>query len=339
LIFYPSFFYFLPLNNNPLEQQFYHITDDLLVKYLLGEASDPEKQAVLDWIAADASNQQYFDQFKLIWDTSKELALQSPIDENKAWQRFQQRVNKPAAPVKKFNPLLRVAAAVTLFIGLSIGGYFIFKSQNQPKELVILAEQQVVNDTLPDGSMVTLNKRSLLSYPEKFKGNKREVVLKGEAFFNVSPDKKKPFIIYTGETEITVVGTSFNVKSIEGTIEVVVETGIVRVTKNGQTVELNAGERTTITPQVNTPVKEAVTDKLYNYYRTREFVCDDTPLWKLVEVINEAYDVNIVIKNEDLRNQSITSPFYNESLEQVLNVISETFKLKVTYKDNQIILE
>jgi transmembrane sensor len=187
--------------------------------------------------------------------------------------------------------------------------------------------------------MVTLNKRSLLSYPEKFKGNKREVVLKGEAFFNVSPDKKKPFIIYTGETEITVVGTSFNVKSIEGTIEVVVETGIVRVTKNGQTVELNAGERTTITPQVNTPVKEAVTDKLYNYYRTREFVCDDTPLWKLVEVINEAYDVNIVIKNEDLRNQSITSPFYNESLEQVLNVISETFKLKVTYKDNQIILE
>jgi transmembrane sensor len=338
LIFYPSYFYFLLLNTNTLEQQFYNIADDLLVKYLLGEASDPEKQAVLDWIAADASNQQYFDQFKLIWDTSKELTLQSPIDENKAWQRFQQRVNKPAA-VKKINPLFRVAAAITLLIGLTIGGYFIFNSQNQPKELVILAEQQVVNDTLPDGTMVTLNKRSLLSYPEKFKRNKREVVLKGEAFFNVSPDKKKPFIIYTGEAEITVVGTSFNVKSIEGNIEVVVETGIVRVTKNGHTIELNAGERTTITPQVNTPVKEAVTDKLYNYYRTREFVCDDTPLWKLVAVINEAYDVNIVIKREDLKNETINSPFINESLDQVLEVIALTFKLNVTKKDNQIILE
>lgn len=309
------------------------------MKYLLGEASDPEKQAVLNWIAADAANQQYFDQFKIIWDTSKELALQSPVDENKAWQRFQQRVNQPAVPVKKFNPLLRVAAAITILIGLTIGGYFIFTSQKQPKELVILAEQQVVNDTLPDGSMVTLNKRSLLSYPEKFKGSKREVVLKGEAFFNVSPDKKKPFIIYTGETAITVVGTSFNVKNIDGNIEVVVETGIVRVTKNGNTIELKAGERTTISPQVSTPVKEAVTDKLYNYYRTREFVCDDTPLWKLVEVINEAYDVNIVIKREDLRNQKITSPFINESLPQVLKVIELTFALKVTYQGDQIFLE
>ena len=312
------------------------------MKYLLGEASEPEKQAVLDWVAANASNQHYFNQFKLIWDTSKELAMQSPVDENRAWQRFQQRVHeKPTATVKKlrFSPL-RVAAAIALLIGLSVGGYFLYDSMNTPKDMVVYTEHQVVKDTLPDGSMVTLNKRSLLSYPPKFRGNKREVVLKGEGFFNVTPNKNKPFIIHAGETDITVVGTSFNVRNIEGNTEVVVETGIVRVTKDGQTIELHPGERTTVNAKSKTPVKEEVTDKLYNYYRTKEFVCDDTPLWKLVDVINEAYDANIQIKREELKQYKINTPFINQSLDQVLNVILETFPdIKKTEQGNQIILE
>lgn len=312
------------------------------MKYLLGEASEPEKQAVLAWVAADASNRQYFNQFKLIWDTSKDLALQSPVDENRAWQRFQQRVHqKPAAPVKKISySFFRVAVAIALLIGLSFGGYFLYDSMKPVKDLVVYTESQVIKDTLPDGSQVTLNKRSLLSYPPTFKGNKREVVLKGEGFFNVTPNKKKPFIIHAGETDITVVGTSFNVRNIDGNTEVVVETGIVRVTKNGQTIVLKAGERTTVNAESKTPVKEEVTDKLYNYYRTKEFVCDDTPVWKLIDVINEAYDVNIQIKNEKLKQEKINAPFINQSLDQVLNVIQENFPyIKINRQDNLIILE
>jgi len=225
-------------------------------------------------------------------------------------------------------------------IGLSVGGYFLYDSMNPTKDLVVYTEHQVVKDTLPDGSMVTLNKRSLLSYPPKFKGNKREVVLKGEGFFNVTPNKNKPFIIHAGETDITVVGTSFNVRNIDGNTEVVVETGIVRVTKNGQTIELHPGERTTVNAASKTPVKEEVTDKLYNYYRTKEFVCDDTPVWKLVEVINEAYDVNIEIKNERLKQERLNGPFLNESLDQILNVIQENFNyIKIVKQHSLIILE
>ena len=64
--------------------------------------------------------------------------------------------------------------------------------------------------------------------------------------------------------------------------------------------------------------KEQVTDKLYNYYRTKQFVCDDTPLWKLVEVVNEAYNSNILIGDPAIRNLTITTTFDNESLDQVL---------------------
>ena len=87
----------------------------------------------------------------------------------------------------------------------------------------------------------------MLSYPASFKGKTRSIKLKGEAFFNVAPDKEKPFIIDVNDVQVKVVGTSFNVRSYNGITEVIVETGIVQVTKAGETTELRAGERTTLT--------------------------------------------------------------------------------------------
>ena len=141
--------------------------------------------------------------------------------------------------------------------------------------------------------------------------------------------------------QVTVVGTSFNIKSENGNTEVVVETGIVRVTRSGKTVELVAGEKIVIHPGDSVAAKEAVTDKLYNYYRSKEFVCDDTPLWKLVQVINEAYDVNIVIGRKELNDLTLTTTFNNESLDQILEVIRLSFDdITITKKeDGQIILQ
>src|SRR4030095_12734248 len=187
-----------------------------------------------------------------------------------------------------------VAASVILIVGLGIATYFMINN-NEPSEMVAQTGQNVLVDTLSDGSVITLNKKSTITYPSKFKGNTRAIALKGEAFFNVARDKKKPFIISVNDVQVTVVGTSFNIKSENGNTEVVVETGIVRVTKFGKTVELIAGEKTIMHANDSNATKEKVTDKLYNYYRSKLFVCEGTPLWKLVQVINEAYDVNIVI--------------------------------------------
>jgi len=202
-----------------------------------------------------------------------------------------------------------------------------------------VAQRAVLSDTLSDGSVVTVNKGSSISYQSKFKGETRRVSLKGEAFFNVTPNKKKPFVISVNDVQITVVGTSFNVKTINGSTEVVVETGIVKVTRAGKTVELRANEEATVGAKDSVMTKEKVSDQLYKYYRTKEFVCDDTPLWKLVEIINEAYNSHIVIGNPALKNMSITTTFNNESLEQVLNVISITFNIKIIKEGDTIILQ
>jgi len=314
------------------------------VKHLLGEASPGEEEAVNEWMNENAANKEYYDQLKKVWDNSKKLAADSTLDVDKAWERFQKRVAVQNETPKIGNrgrfSWMRVAASIILIAGLGIAAFFMI-TNNEPKEIVAQTGQNVLIDTLSDGSVVTLNKRSVITYPSKFKGKTRPIALKGEAFFNVAPDKKKPFIISVNDVQVTVVGTSFNIKSENGNTEVVVETGIVRVTRSGKTVELVAGEKIVIHPSDSVATKEAVTDKLYNYYRSKEFVCDDTPLWKLVQVINEAYDVNIVIGRKELNDLTLTTTFNNESLDQILEVIRLSFDdITITKKeDGQIILQ
>ena len=72
------------------------ISDELLINYLLGEASDEQKDAVACWIDASAANMEAFEQYKLIWEQSKSLASESAVDENAAWQRFAARTKECA---------------------------------------------------------------------------------------------------------------------------------------------------------------------------------------------------------------------------------------------------
>ena len=310
----------------------------------MGEASPGEDQAVVEWMNESATHKEYYEQLKKIWDQSKALAAGSTVDVNKAWERFQNRVGakneSPKILSRNRFSWLKVAASVILITGLGIAVYYLFNNNSAPKEIIAQTSQNVLTDTLSDGSVVTLNKRSTITYPAKFKGNTRAVALKGEAFFNVAPDKKKPFIISVNDVQVAVVGTSFNIKSENGNTEVIVETGIVRVTRSGKTVELIAGEKIVMAATDSIVAKEAVSDKLYNYYRSKEFVCDDTPLWKLVQVVNEAYDAKIIIGRKELNDLRLTTTFYNESLEKVLEVIHLTFDITIIKKDDgQIILQ
>ena len=324
-----------------MSQNFNHINDELLVKYLLGEATEEERLQVEAWMAADTVNKKQYEDFKTIWEESRQLALMSTVDENAAWQRFRERIQQPKekAVVRKMRPAawLRIAA---LFIMMAGAGYFGYKLLNgKPIENIIVASNKLpLVDTLPDGSVVTLNKNSQLDYPSKFKGETRTISLKGEAFFNVTPNKEKPFVIHVNDVTVRVVGTSFNIKSVNGVTEVIVETGVVQVIRNNKMVELRPHEKTKVTRQDSVLKKETEQDKLYNYYRSKEFVCDGTPLWKLVEVLNEAYNVHIEIENSKLRSLPLTVTFNNESLDRILAVITETLNIKRIDEKDRIIL-
>jgi len=320
------------------------MSDDLLVKYLLDEATSAERDIVNEWVNEDADHLKYFNHFKFIWDTSKQLAAKSQVDENAAWERFQQRVQQPQQKAiihsigNRF-PLLRVAAILLIAITSAFTAWYFWDAAQPAKQLAITTTGNILKDTLSDGSVVTLNKNSEISYPEKFKGNKRPITLKGEAFFDVAPDKSKPFVITVNDITVTVVGTSFNIKSKNGKTEVIVETGVVKVTRKNKTIELRPKEKTVVTDADTTLQPEKVEGKLYNYYRTKSFWCDDTPLWQLVEALNEAYDTHIVIGREELRNVPISAAFEEEELSTVLRIIAKTLELDIEENNGQIILK
>lgn len=322
----------------------YHMNDEQLVKYLLGELTFAEKLAIEDWIQANPVNKKYFEHFQLIWETSKKIQIPSSINTGDAWKRFQQRIeepNKNEAKIIRINRsprLVKAASVAILVIGTAFLAYY-FLTIRPASPVTVATAASPRKDLLPDGSSVMLNKNSTITYPKQFRGNERKINLKGEAFFNVAPDRKKPFIVQVNGITVSVVGTSFNIKSIAGTTEVVVETGIVRVTKDEKTVELRPGEKLGIHSTDSVLLKETVTDRLHQYYRSKQFVCDRTPLWKLVEVLNEAYETNIIIARSEIRNLPLTTTFNNESLQKILSVIAETLEITVEQTEGKIILK
>ncbi len=195
-----------------------------------------------------------------------------------------------------------------------------------------------VVDTLSDGSILTLNKNTALHYPASFKTKTRTVKLKGEAFFKVTPDKTKPFIIDAGNVTITVVGTAFNVKNYDSTTQVIVESGIVKVSSGDQMIELHKGEQVFIKNSSAAFEKSIVKDSLYNYYRTKQIICSNTPLPDVIETINQAYNTHIVLGDDALRQLHLSTTFKEESLEKVINIIQQTFNLRVTQQGDSTVL-
>jgi transmembrane sensor len=322
--------------NEPL-----HTTiDELLVKYLLQEATSEERQEVEKWMAQNETNKKQFEHFELLWNESRKAAALSTVDETIAWQKFQQKLKEPKViqlPAR-FN-LMKIAAAVVILVA---GAWFLNTIFNTGSDKLQLVQTQmnILADTLPDGSVVTLNKNSSIEYKEKFtKGKIRSLKLKGEAFFSVTANKEKPFVIEVNDVQVKVVGTSFNIKTINGQTEVIVKTGIVEVTRNGKTIRLTPNEKTVTTVSDSVLAKNTVTDKLYDYYQSKEFVCDNTPLWRLVEVLNEAYNATIIIERKELRSLPLTTTFNNSSLDEVLTIISQTLQVQVVKQENQIILQ
>ncbi len=324
------------------------MSDEWLVSYLLDEAGAGQREEVEAWIGENELNRRYFEHFRLLWEASRGLAGELVVDEQAAWQRFREKTYL-ASPKAKLPPNtrlrslhnyargLRIAASVLLLVGLGALAYFLLDRRSGPIIHYASLDSTSVRE-LSDGSVVTLNRHAIISYEKNFRGNQRKVSLQGEAFFAVAPDKNKPFVVEVNDVTVAVLGTSFNIASTPDLVEVIVESGSVKVEKNHIAVTLFPQESITVRREDTLLIKEKNTDQLHNYYHTGEFVCDNTPLWKLVQALNEAFNTNIIIQNEELRNLPLTTTFHHESLENILGVISETFSISIAYQDDSILL-
>lgn len=303
------------------------LNDDLLIRHLLGETTLAEEQEIDVWINANNDNARKLEQFKFLLESSKELTKDSPAGEDEQWEKFKKirDTNHEHAVVpihKAYKQWLQIAASLLLVCGLGTGGYYFFSHNMMATNtlVTIKTRNNVITHILPDGSTVQLNINSSISYSNNF-GKERKLELTGEAFFNVKHNANIPFTVYANNVSIRDLGTSFNVKYKSGYLEVIVETGVVKVSKETASIVLKQHEMIHVSLADKKLIKQSTDDLLYRYYRNNRFELNNTPLSHIVSVFNEIYGDHIRIEGKSLNNIPLTVTLQKDSLDKMLHVL------------------
>ncbi|HTF05933.1 MAG TPA: FecR domain-containing protein [Bacteroidia bacterium] len=309
----------------------YSAIDILLAAYFAGEADSVECAQVEAWLKASEENRKYFEVSKKAWDASGELGAGKTFDTDAAWKKLQDQMheNPERTEKAKRNYTWAAAAGVLLVIGISSILWLTRGPSLDYETLAMTSATDVINDTLPDGTLISLNKNSKITYPSSFTGAQREITLIGEAFFDVSHDATHPFVIHTGTMDVKVLGTSFNVRAYPGgdSVHVSVKTGKVQCMANNDTLVILPGEYAVYNKGAGKIRKGNDDDPNRAAYRDRIFRFNNTPLGIAVQQLNDAYGCNIVLKNEDLKTCTFTTTkvFYNEPVENIIETIEVIF--------------
>jgi ferric-dicitrate binding protein FerR (iron transport regulator) len=332
----------------------------LVGKYLAGEANSAEIKKVEEWSKQSDKNLAELHKSRQMLENIDNYYRFKKFDSEIAWKKVNSKTNElqtntfqlKSSRKEVFRHLYKYAAVLLVAIALGyLGYYFGIKNQSVLSNTEIsAAEKQVVNEyILPDGSMVALNSNSKLIFPKEFKTDIREVTIIGEAFFDVKPNPKKPFVIHAGNAEVKVLGTSFNVRAYpeNEAVEVVVESGMVQVSKavsnEGETIDdseiiLNRGEKGMVFKSNKKLEKSVNRDLNYLAWKTQNLVFNETPLNEVTDYLERVYHIDIQLQEEELNELTLSATFNKKPVDFVLNVIQLTFDLELTNENDLFIL-
>ena len=306
------------------------INDELIVKYLAGEATPDEAMALMDWLE-NIDNKFYFENLSATWNSANPVRRERPIDREAAWKVLDKKIAS-APKVSSGRSLtipvgLGIAASIALVIVVSVMVYL--KLKVNPDKTV-----QTTNDfenvTFSDNSTVKLHHNTSITFPVQFKGDSREVKMtEGEAFFSVTADRSIPFIIHALHADITVIGTQFNVIVKDNSVEVGVSEGKVILSTASSSADLTKGS-SGIVNLSDGEIKTTAANENTWAYATHRFEFNDTPLGEIIEDVEKAFGCSISVSNNNIKNCKMTATFGNESAENIVDLIAETLNLSLT---------
>ena len=284
---------------------------------------------------SNPADREIFDYFKEMNHSDREE--RETIDQ--AWDKLRSRLEKdklvPAGNIRRvssFTPLLRIAAAIALLISLSFTAYFITDRWLSKGDMITAStsENEKIMVELPDGSRVHLNRSSELIYPSRFGGEIREVTINGEAFFDVVPNRDKPFVVEGGNARIRVTGTSFNVitSNENNEVEVMVQSGqVILADKNGeQEIVLDPDLIGTLGSTTNSRYWNS--DPNYLSWSTEVLTYEGTPLEKTFNDLKRVHNIEVIATDNSILNKRISTTFDRQSPETIISIICTTFNLE-----------
>lgn len=255
--------------------------------------------------------------FVLIWNT---------IEQKEAATRFKKRY---------LNAGMKIAAA--LIIGLIAGvvaTYFL--NQKEPVYYTAHSPRGSVSElVLPDSTVIFLNSGSRIRYTLESENKMREVFLEGEAWFDVTQNKKRPFLVHTPIYNVAVTGTQFNVKAYpeEERVITTLEEGEVRLhssdnVKLADVVTLKPGEQAVLSAESNELAINNVNPKYYTSWRDNQLIFMNMNLQELVVILERKFGVDIEVKDESILDYHCDGTFKNETVIEVLEIIKRTLPIE-----------
>lgn len=330
---------------------------DLLKKYVAGKCTPDEIQLIDEWFLSHEENP---DDVRLVDHNERENL------ENKMFEAIKANVQEVESKQRALSPgksWYRAAAAIAILLAAGLGLYsfnqqdfFSSDAAGIPTADVTRFTNntsEVIAKVLSDGTVIQLHPKGSVEFPRIFPLDKREIVLTGEAFFDVTKDKSRPFIINTGDVTVRVLGTSFNVRAYEGAkeISVAVKTGRVSVYAKGAVANMEkdvAKKEIILTPNqevVYNTVDENFSRKIVDdpqiiLEKPTLFAMeyDETPVAKLLDVIEENYGIDIVYDERILSACSLTTSMAEEGLYERIEIICQAIGAKYEMNDAKIFI-
>jgi transmembrane sensor len=330
-----------------LTEESNHI-DNLIARYLTGEASDDERLRLEQWMNASEENKKYFGDIRFLHDKTVASHKIVRVNVDSAWSNLRNQMQQRTVSKKvikkvsfEINVWFRVAAVIVLVLGAA---FWLYKTDRIKKSqpISIVSQNHTITHYLEDSSQVFLNRKSKITYVKGFGKKQREVNLSGEAYFKVVHSKDKPFIVEAEGVLVKDLGTSFNIKAYSGDsiVEVYVESGEVAFfTKENPGVLLFKGEKGIFEKTTKTFRKFIVREPNSISYKTKVFVFHDALLSDVIKKLNAVYQANITFNNDMLMNCKITVTFDNENIDAIVGIISETMHLQLSKTSDGYVLE
>lgn len=294
-----------------------------------------------DQISAEVKSSDEFKQTEKIYRVRESVAFLNKVrSEDKIWNRIDKRVNPK---IQYFN-WLKYAAIIVLSIAIgSLLLYFsgVSKYENQMAS-INSPRGQITCLTLFDGSTVWLNSETTIKYSTDFNKKRREVHIEGEAYFEVAHDKKRPFIVNVGNSQIKVHGTSFNVKAYSGSdkVEAALVEGKIEFITNEKSTILKPSERVILTQSKGQIVKDVIDVEKTTAWKKGKYYYNNEKLSAIVEQLQRWYEIDFVFNEDELANYFFTGVINREkSIQYNLKLIELTNRVDVVFKDERIIIQ
>lgn len=305
--------------------------EQIILRNLSGEASCDDVIIFSEWLSSSARNKESFLKIKKYWDAEVAGAkLQNP---EAIYNKLLDRIRKEERKETVRRLWIRYAGAAAVAIIVGITGYWIGGQRNvTPVQYYsYITGNSVSSFELPDGTEISLNKNSTLSYSSSYGEKVREVSLEGEGYFSVMKDKEKAFVVDLNGSKISVLGTVFNVKnySKENVTTATLVEGSIRFETPEQQILLKPDQQLVFNKSENQIGIENVSTDLITAWKSHLIKYKSISFKEFLDMLKDRYTVDIVLSNEILGEQKVTGSF-DESLavDQILNLMKKNLSFR-----------